>query len=292
MQRGRALPAAAGRSGTIILPQAKCKQSLSLRHKQPPSIWTGVVYLREGFEPSHSAKKKTTHWVVFFFLIFRKISKKQCKKELYFVYSCLQFVHRKLLERDIIAWGEKMNYLENAQIRDLVWKVLLDHKIKELPIKVGQICSKLDIAVHFYTPTDGKDGFCTLIDGKPHIFISDRNSPERQRFTAAHELGHILLGHIESNGGNQGRIGDSVDCRERAANIFAGRLLAPGCVLWALDARTPEEIASLCQISRQAAAVRADQISRYQKRNKFLTSPLERKVYRKFKRYIKQKKRG
>ena len=314
------MPAAAGRSGTIILPQAKCKQSLSLRQKHSTPL--GVLcFCIEGFERSNATRMSVARcgWTQrnnnfatgkmqtipltppkrrppigwpSFCLIFGKSSKKQCKKEQYFVCRCLQFVHRKLRKKDIISRGDKMDYLENARIRDLVWKVLLDLKIRELPIKIGEICNKLEIAVHYYTPTDGKDGFCTQIDGKPHIFISDRISPERQRFTAAHELGHILLGHIESNGSNKGRIGDSVDSRERAANVFAGRLLAPGCVLWALNAYTPEEIASLCQISRQAGAVRADQMSRYRKSNKFLTSPLEKRVYRRFKRYIKRKKRG
>jgi Zn-dependent peptidase ImmA (M78 family) len=46
----------------------------------------------------------------------------------------------------------------------------------------------------------------------------------RQRFTVAHELGHILLGH-----NNRSRVIDynSKDTNEQQANIFASELLAP-----------------------------------------------------------------
>lgn len=68
--------------------------------------------------------------------------------------------------------------------------------------------------------------------------------------------------------------------------MFASRLLAPACVLWALDARTPEEIASLCKISHQAAAFRAERMELLYRRGKFLASPLERKVYEQFSKFI------
>ena len=77
---------------------------------------------------------------------------------------------------------------------------------------------------------------------------------------------------------------------EQAANVFASRLLAPACVLWALDAKTPEQIAALCQISLQAATFRAERMALLYERGKFLASPLERQVYHQFANYIEQKK--
>ena len=74
---------------------------------------------------------------------------------------------------------------------------------------------------------------------------------------------------------------------EQAANVFASRLLAPACVLWALEARTPEQIAKLCQISHQSAAFRAQRMQLLWQRNKFLTSPLERQVYEQFRDFIR-----
>lgn len=77
---------------------------------------------------------------------------------------------------------------------------------------------------------------------------------------------------------------------EQAANVFASRLLAPACVLWGCGAKTPEQIAALCGISHKAAQFRADRMEMLYKRNKFLSSPLEREVYRQFAAYIEENK--
>lgn len=47
-----------------------------------------------------------------------------------------------------------------------------------------------------------------------------------------------------------------------------------------------EQIAAVCNISREAAQIRAERMEVLRKRGKFLTSPLERKVYQQFKNYI------
>ena len=185
-----------------------------------------------------------------------------------------------------------MDYSEYKNSRDLAWQVLINERVAELPVKVSQICRSMGIRVQYYNPTDGNDGFSTIINGQPRIFVSADCVRTRQRFTCAHELGHILLGHVgryelvnrEPNPGD--------NPIEQAANVFASRLLAPACVLWALDARTPEEIASLCQISYQAAAYRATRMALLYKRNHFLSSPLERKVYEQFADFIRRKKDG
>ena len=155
---------------------------------------------------------------------------------------------------------------------------------------VGQLCTQMGIQVRYYTPEDNNDGLSTIINGKAWIFVSDQASPERQRFTAAHELGHIMLGHVGQYElvNREPSRGDNPI--EQAANVFASRLLAPACVLWALNAHTPEEIAKLCQISRQAAAYRAERMKILYDRNRFLYSPLERKVYAQFQNFIEAKR--
>lgn len=65
------------------------------------------------------------------------------------------------------------------------------------------------------------------------ITVNRRDLPVRQRFTAAHELGHILLGHDTSLNINEGakilfRNQKAVsDWREVEANFFAASLLVP-----------------------------------------------------------------
>ena len=41
-----------------------------------------------------------------------------------------------------------------------------------------------------------EDGYSRLVDNKPVIYYNDNKPTRRIRFTIAHEIGHILLGHL------------------------------------------------------------------------------------------------
>lgn len=177
-----------------------------------------------------------------------------------------------------------MQYKNYQNARDAAWRILRDCAVAELPVKVSQICRQLGIRVVYCD--DCGDGWCSIVDGVPVIFVSRSSSRERQRFTAAHELGHIVLGHAGECVRLHRDPAREENPIEQAANVFAARILAPACVLWALNAWTPERISSLCGISRQAAYFRAERMALLQGRGKFLSSPLEREVYRNFMPYI------
>ena len=183
-----------------------------------------------------------------------------------------------------------MNYRKYRNARDLAWQVLLHEGVAELPVNVVKLCHGMGIRV---SPFDGDgDGHSSILFGKPRIFVSRNCSPERQRFTIAHELGHILMGHVGRHTLVNREPSSKDNPIEQAANVFASRLLAPACVLWALDARTPEQIAALCRISRQAAGYRAERMAILYERGKFLTSPIERQVYEQFADFIRRKRAG
>ncbi len=180
-----------------------------------------------------------------------------------------------------------MNYKKYQQSRNLAWQILLEENIRQLPVSTLSLCRGMGIPAHSYQHRDRSDAYSTILDGQAHIFVSGTALPQRQRFSVAHELGHILLGHV-------GRY--RLVCREpdpkdnpiaQEANVFGSRLLAPACVLWALNARTPEEIAALCQISYQAAVFRAQRMDLLYRRRMFLSSPLERAVYAQFSEFIR-----
>lgn len=183
-----------------------------------------------------------------------------------------------------------MDYREYKISRDLAWKILINENVTELPVKVGALCKSMGIRMQYYSPVDQNDGYSIITNGQPRIFVSKDCPITRQRFTAAHELGHVLLGHVGKYAlvNREPNPGDNPI--EQAANVFASRLLAPACVLWALDARTPEEIADLCQISHQAAAFRSERMAILYDRGRFLSSPLERQVYQQFAGFIQKKK--
>lgn len=89
-----------------------------------------------------------------------------------------------------------MNYKLYQKSRDAAWQILLDCGVKELPLSVTKINRELNIITKLYYPTDDNDGYCYITDERAIIFVSANVPLSRQRFTAAHELGHIILGHV------------------------------------------------------------------------------------------------
>ena len=160
--------------------------------------------------------------------------------------------------------------------------------IRTLPVSTSQICERLGIVVRIGDLPGDSDGISTIIRGKPHILVRSQCSPERKRFTVAHELGHILAGHVGKYTLVNREPSPTDNPIEQEANVFASRLLAPACVLWGCGVQTAEDIRRLCRISQQAAEYRMERMRILYARDRFLTSPLERQVYRQFADYIEQ----
>jgi Zn-dependent peptidase ImmA (M78 family) len=111
------------------------------------------------------------------------------------------------------------------------------------------------VGVPMWTFESFKDG-CAVIKDDIHLILTRKTKSKRQRFTIAHELGHICLGHV-SDGEEQ----------EQQANQFACELLMPELVVLALQCRlsrslTADEVGELFGVSKAAAAVRLRQLSR------------------------------
>lgn len=193
-----------------------------------------------------------------------------------------------------------MNYKNYQQSRDKAWRIIIDQNISALPVKIVPLCRDLGVQVKLYEPQNDSDGFCKIYGDTPIIFVNKNCSIERQRFTAAHELGHILLGHVGRYHLVNREPSPKDNEIEQAANVFASRLLAPACVLHELRVKSAEEIAKLCGISLQSAEFRLDRLILLEKRNAefivrygkgcFGLSPLERQVCDQFKDFINQYK--
>lgn len=194
-----------------------------------------------------------------------------------------------------------MNYDDYKQARDLSWRVLLDTGTRDLPVKVSRICGTYGVTLRSYqagaplirelgldAQCDASDGFTVRSGGRCYVFYNMEQPPGRVRFTIAHELGHILLGHLGDGEhtvyNREPSPEDSPE--EHTANVFASRLLAPACVLHALGAVTPEQIAAVCDISLAAARFRAGRMGVLEQRGKYGSSPLERRVLDQFQPYI------
>lgn len=175
-----------------------------------------------------------------------------------------------------------MDYQKYRRARELTWEIILREGITELPVRTSTLCRQLGIHLAYGTPHEGSDGYSIACQENMYIVIRDDLRIERARFTVAHELGHVLLGHVGRYGLVNREPSPTDNPIEKEANVFASRLLAPACVLWGCGASTAEEISTLCGISLQSAQIRAERMAALRERGRFLASPLERKVYEQF----------
>ena len=181
-----------------------------------------------------------------------------------------------------------MNYGIYKNIRGAAWQCIIDCNIVSLPVSVSQIMQHYGIEMIYNSDTGilrPNESGRIIVTDKPRVIIRDEHPIPRQRFTAMHELGHYLLGHL----GEQMELSrsDIKQPQEKEADMFATRILMPACVLWGLDLHTPTEIACACNVSMQAAERRARRMEELYARNMFLSDPLERKVFEQFKDFLK-----
>lgn len=187
-----------------------------------------------------------------------------------------------------------MQYAIYKNARNASWQCLIDCKIFKLPV------STVDISLHYglqciYNDTilnpEESGRIVNLKDGRIVMLINTNMTAQRQRFTILHELGHYLLGHLGDT--PLSRSYNSINpSEEQAADRFATDVLMPACALWGLNIHTPEDIASLCNVSMQAAQIRARRMDELYRRNMFLSHPLERQVFKQFQQFIQQFQQG
>ncbi len=186
-----------------------------------------------------------------------------------------------------------MDYKNYKFARDLAWKILIHEQICALPVSMSGLCRQMGIDVKYDNKVqldDGCDGMA-LKKGDHYVIVVRRdNPPQRQRFTMAHELGHILAGDVGRYKLVTREPSPMDNPIETRANVFASRILAPACVLWGVGAKSAADIAKLCDISETAAAFRWQRMQLLYAREKFLTSPLERQVFEQFRPYIEKNK--
>ncbi len=164
-----------------------------------------------------------------------------------------------------------MLYGKYKNVRNAAWQVIVDLGINELPIKTSKITKKLGVIILKNSVANilahNENGIAILQNDKFYIVYDDKMSKERYRFTIAHELAHILLGHLLVDKIKY-RTFVKRDEEEQAADMFATRLLAPSCILHELQVLTPERIQQICNISYNAACYRAERMQIYSKNAK------------------------
>lgn len=130
-----------------------------------------------------------------------------------------------------------MATVRRRPIRTLTKHLLKEHQVDAPPVDVAKLAEQLGVVVHFEPADDELSGFLLRnVDRyKALIGVNKGHSYTRQRFTIAHELGHLLLHegeplhvdrgikvNLRDGASSQGTI-----IEEKEANLFAAELLMP-----------------------------------------------------------------
>lgn len=186
-----------------------------------------------------------------------------------------------------------MNYTHYKAARDFSWEILIRERVCALPISTSGLCRQMGIEVKYDDKVrlgDGCGGMA-LKKGRRYVIVVRRSDPpQRQRFTIAHELGHILFGDVGRFKLVNREPSPMDNPIEMRANVFASRILAPACVLWGCGVKSAADIEKLCDISPTAAAFRWKRLQYLYVQNHFLDSELEQKVFAQFREYIETHK--
>jgi Zn-dependent peptidase ImmA (M78 family) len=161
--------------------------------------------------------------------------------------------------------------LTHSPIVKMARRVIKKHSL-EVPFDLDNLVGKYAEIVYKIIPIDGVDGICLNLKtaGKTPKVIVNANSPQtRQKFTLAHELGHIIIPW------HYGTIIDEIeeniepyDSRyweqESQANKFASELLMPFDWIFSLYKQNPDpeyllyRICEDCGVSERAAEIRLE----------------------------------
>ena len=175
-------------------------------------------------------------------------------------------------------------------VRNAAWQCLCDFDVSAFPVDVRTIARSAGVrllrdSIANLLQKDER-GAVYFVDHSWVIVYDDSLPIANARFTVAHELGHIFLGHDQIYLRYAQTRKPEKALSEKQANQFAIRLLCPACVLSALDLHTAQEIADVCRVPLNVAEQRAKRMKTLYERQKFLTDPLEERVYRQFEPYI------
>ncbi|MBQ9862181.1 MAG: ImmA/IrrE family metallo-endopeptidase [Clostridia bacterium] len=152
------------------------------------------------------------------------------------------------------------NDLYSAQ--EIAQLALLSCNVREFPVNVTQLCEHYGIAAESGTPHGELVGISFIYKGLPVIFVNEQEPTPRRRFISAHEMGHVMLGHVGAWQYSDDSRGMPHKSQEQEAMIYAAELLMPECVLIALGITDVPEIMRTCGVNYSTAFRTAKSIER------------------------------
>ena len=164
-----------------------------------------------------------------------------------------------------------------TQVRNL----LRNHNIEVAPVPVEQVANDLGAIVRYRPFDEELSGMIYIKGARPIIGVNSLHHPNRQRFTIAHEVGHLVLHrrliadhvHVDKRFSVLMRDANSATGTQRMemeANRFAAELLMPIFLLLPMlkrkgfdidDEKPLEELSRKFRVSKQALDYRIRSIT-------------------------------
>jgi hypothetical protein len=135
--------------------------------------------------------------------------------------------------------------------------VLLRFGIGKPPIDVSALAFSMGVDVRYVSRSAWDGAVESDADGTARIYVNTDSSPIRQRFTVAHELGHLLL-HEPGSVFRDNFATDAGGIREIQANRFAFSLLIPSWMAQAYTGAPVTDLARLFGVSTAAMEFRIE----------------------------------
>ena len=137
---------------------------------------------------------------------------------------------------------------------------------EEIPVPLEKVAAHLGYGCVGFNPDENTMNISGVVDyASKRIFVNLSESLNRQRFTIAHEIGHIVLHSIDAAGivDLRQNIDAPNDQKEIEANQFAAALLMPRerfMQEWSHTSSTIESLSAMFGASKQAVEIRAKNV--------------------------------
>lgn len=151
--------------------------------------------------------------------------------------------------------------------RDMAIQVLRKYSLTEVPTNLVKVFNNLGLKYIELNDPEDLDGAIIEIEGKPKIAVLNKAKPiTRQRFTLAHELGHIFLEHkkrdiYDAEAAREAEEDLNLSIkkppREVEADVFASELLIPYAQLkrYHSEINEVDKLAKVFVVSREAMSL-------------------------------------
>ena len=167
--------------------------------------------------------------------------------------------------------------MKRKQIERKAWMLLEKYDAASVPVKLSTLADHIGVGLVLETDLeDDVSGLLLVNAGTATIIVNGNHHPHRQRFTIAHELGHLQLHalakqevlFVDKAFYRNGHSSKGIDQQEIEANAFAAALLMPEKLI---SAELPQtrisdldilRLATRFRVSEQAMALRLARLNR------------------------------